>query len=67
MPAAIANRKARREEDLSAEDSERAIGLSHLIGEVQYMVQQSGEPEGFDAGKWLAQWLEQPLPARKSA
>lgn len=63
VPTATVNRKAKRDEELSAEDSERAIGLSHLIGQVQTMVQQSGDPEGFDAAKWLARWLEEPLPA----
>ena len=63
VPPATVNRKAKRDEDLSAEDSERAIGLSHLIGQVEAMVRQSGEPDGFDAARWLARWLEQPLPA----
>lgn len=48
---------------LSAEDSERVTGMSNLIGQVQAMVEQSGHPEGFDAAKWIAHWLEESSPA----
>ncbi|MFC4161739.1 antitoxin Xre/MbcA/ParS toxin-binding domain-containing protein [Chitinimonas lacunae] len=61
-PATI-NRKASRDEALSMEDSERVVGMSNLIGQVQTMVEQSGDPTGFDAAKWLAHWIEEPLPA----
>ncbi|MCY1243257.1 hypothetical protein D9M72_562650 [compost metagenome] len=27
------------------------------------MVETSGNPDGFDAAAWMAQWLDQPLPA----
>jgi uncharacterized protein (DUF2384 family) len=27
------------------------------------LLQQSGDPKGFDAAKWVGQWLEQPSPA----
>lgn len=27
------------------------------------MVEQSGTPQGFDSQRWLANWIEQPLPA----
>ncbi|MNW01193.1 hypothetical protein D3C71_1967940 [compost metagenome] len=27
------------------------------------MVETSGNPDGFDAAVWVAQWLDQPLPA----
>jgi uncharacterized protein (DUF2384 family) len=43
--------------------SERTIGLQRLIGQVELMAQQSGAPTGFDAAKWVAQWLEQPSAA----
>lgn len=63
LSTATVNRKASRDEELSAEDSERVVGMSNLIGQVQAMVEQSGNPEGFDAAKWLAHWLEEPIPA----
>lgn len=63
LSTATINRKASRNEALSTGDSERVVGMSNLIGQVQSMVEQSGNAEGFDAAKWVAQWLEQPLPA----
>ncbi|QDQ29013.1 DUF2384 domain-containing protein [Chitinimonas arctica] len=63
LSPATVNRKASRDEALSSEDSERVVGMSKLIGQVQTMVEQSGDPGGFDAAKWLAHWIEEPLPA----
>lgn len=60
---ATVSRKVREGKPLSTEDSERALGMARLIGQVEAMVQQSGDPTGFDAAKWLARWLEEPLPA----
>lgn len=48
---------------LSTDDSEKVIGMSRLIGQVQAMVNEAGNPEGFDAAAWLANWMEQGLPA----
>lgn len=47
----------------SNDDSIRLLGKARLIGRVQKMVAESGDPEGFDAAAWVAQWLETPLPA----
>jgi putative toxin-antitoxin system antitoxin component (TIGR02293 family) len=63
LSIATVNRKANLDQELSPEDSERAVGMSNLIGQVQTMVEQSGDPNGFDAAKWVANWLEQPNPA----
>jgi putative toxin-antitoxin system antitoxin component (TIGR02293 family) len=57
------DRKAKAGEPLSAEQSERLVGIARLIGQVQTMVEQSGNPEGFDAARWLGRWLDEPLPA----
>ena len=48
---------------LSIDDSEKVIGMSRLIGQVQAMVNEAGNPDGFDAAAWLANWMEQGLPA----
>jgi len=56
-------RKSRQQKALSSDESSRVVGLSKLIGQVQAMVQESGAPEDFDAAAWLAQWLDQSLPA----
>jgi len=50
-------------ERLSPEQSERVIGLERLIGQVQVMVDESGDPAGFDAAQWVANWIEEPVPA----
>lgn len=63
LKTATINRKATNNELLSADESERVIGLAELLGQVEAMVEESGDPEGFDANAWLADWLRQPLPA----
>lgn len=57
---------SRKEKDatvLSKDESERVLGVETLIGMVQSMVEQSGDPTGFDAARWLSGWLSEPLPA----
>lgn len=34
-----------------------------LIGHLEAMVQESGDPNGFDPAAWMARWLNEPLPA----
>jgi len=63
LSAATINRKIKREERLSPDESARVLGLASLIGQVQAMVERSGDPAGFDAAKWVAEWIERPLPA----
>lgn len=61
---------SRKEKDaavLSRDESERVLGVETLIGLVQSMVEQSGDPSGFDAARWLANWLSEPLPALAGA
>jgi|HubBroStandDraft_6_1064221.scaffolds.fasta_scaffold560741_2 putative toxin-antitoxin system antitoxin component (TIGR02293 family) len=57
------NRKTKMRETLSQDESERVLGLAKLIGQVQAMVDESGDPSGFDAREWTARWLSEPLPA----
>jgi putative toxin-antitoxin system antitoxin component (TIGR02293 family) len=63
LPRATIDRKARAHQHLSIEHGERLIGFSKLVGQVQVMVEQSGDATGFDAAKWLGAWVERPLPA----
>lgn len=63
LPTATVNRKAKEDANLSLEDSERIIGVSRLIGQVDAMVRQSGDSSDFDPAQWLSGWLQQPLPA----
>ncbi|WP_236077311.1 antitoxin Xre-like helix-turn-helix domain-containing protein [Paraburkholderia domus] len=57
------DRKAKVGGKLSPEQGERVVGMAKLIGQVQTMVEESGDPTGFDAAQWLASWLDEPLPA----
>lgn len=63
LPRSTVVRKIKNNEALSAEQSERVVGLERLVGQVEAMVKQSGNPEGFDAGRWVGGWLQRPLPA----
>ena len=63
LARATVDRNVRSNKPLSTQDSSRLIGMARLVGQVQAMVEESGHAEGFDAGTWLAQWLEEPLPA----
>ena len=63
LSAATVNKKAQARATLSREESERVIGFARLVGQVKAMVQESGHPDGFDAGAWLTRWLTEPLAA----
>lgn len=60
---ATVDRKARNNENLSQDQSERILGLMKLIGQVQTMVDESGDAEGFDAARWVGEWIQKPNPA----
>lgn len=63
VPVSTLNKKVKNEEVFGTDASERFLGLAKLIGQVQAMVEESGETEGFDAKAWTARWLNEPLPA----
>ena len=63
LPRATVDRKAKAHQNLSSEQSERVVGMAKLVGQVQSMVERSGDPTNFNAAQWVAQWLEQPSQA----
>lgn len=63
LSAATVNPKAAQNRMLSLDESERVIGVAKLIGQVQAMIEDSGQAKGFDAAAWMARWLDEPLPA----
>jgi uncharacterized protein (DUF2384 family) len=63
LSRATISRKERDASVLSRDESERVLGVESLIGMVQTMVSQSGDPAGFDAARWVSAWLTKPLPA----
>ncbi len=63
LSRATINRKEKEASVLSRDESERVLGVETLIGMVQAMVEESGEPQGFDAAHCVADWLGKPVPA----
>lgn len=63
LSRASINRKARNTKALSQDETERVLGVESLIGQVEAMLIESGDPTGFDAAKWTSTWLNSPLPA----
>ena len=48
---------------LDRDDSDRVLALASLIGRVQSLVVESGNPANFDAVRWTAGFLTNPHPA----
>jgi len=63
LSTATVNKKAKRGDMLSPEESERVVGFARLVGQLEAMIEDSGDPAGFDARAWMARWLTEPLPA----
>ncbi len=63
LSTATVNKKAKHGDTLSPEESERIVGFAKLVGQVEAMIQDSGDPNDFDARAWMARWLTEPLPA----
>lgn len=63
LARATIDRKVRENKPLSADESSRVLGMARLVGQVQAMVEESGQAQGFNAAEWVARWLEKPLPA----
>ena len=63
LSPATMNRKAAQHQTLSPDESERVIGLARLIGQLEVMIEESGDPRGFNATAWMSRWLREPLPA----
>ncbi len=61
LSATTVDRKLQKGQRLTADQSERLVATAKLIGQVQAIVDESGDPEGFDAAQWFAAWLDQPL------
>jgi putative toxin-antitoxin system antitoxin component (TIGR02293 family) len=60
------SRKAQADDTLTADQSERVLGMAKLLGLVQTIVDESGDSDlakDFDAAAWLEAWLSQPNPA----
>lgn len=63
LPRATVERKVRERKTLSPEEGLRVLGIGRLVGQAEKMVRESGNAQDFDAGKWIASWIERPIPA----
>jgi putative toxin-antitoxin system antitoxin component (TIGR02293 family) len=63
LARATVDRKIQKRQRLSQEESERILAVARLIGQADSLVQESGDPTGFDAPQWTAAWLQHPHPA----
>ncbi len=63
LSTATVNKKAKQGDLLSPEESERIVGFAKLVGQLEAMIEESGDPTDFDARAWMARWLTEPLPA----
>lgn len=63
LSTATFKRRKSESKPLSKDESERVLGIARLVGQVQAMVEESGDPAGFNAAQWVARWLEEPLAA----
>jgi putative toxin-antitoxin system antitoxin component (TIGR02293 family) len=63
LPRSSVIARIRAGEALPQEQAERVIGLAKLIGQVEALVEEAGDPAGFDAYRWMGQWMERTIPA----
>lgn len=63
LPKSTIDKKSVANQVLPIEQGERLIGMAKLVGQVESIVAESGNPAGFNAAKWVAHWLEKPSPA----
>lgn len=65
VPKATAEKKVAAKEPIAGAGGQAALGLARLLAIAKDIVENSTAPEatGFDAAKWLGQWIERPQPA----
>jgi len=63
LPKSTIDKKSVANQMLPIEQGERLIGMAKLVGQIESIIAESGNPDGFDAAKWIASWLEKPSPA----
>ena len=63
---ATIDRKVKSRSRLGREEGESVLSLARLIGQVEEIMAESGDPDqarDFDAARWVARFLELPHPA----
>ena len=54
--------KGKGQLQLQRAEGERVLCVARLVGQVQDILDESGDPQGFDASAWMSCWLNEPLP-----
>ena len=54
LPKSTIDKKSVANQMLPIEQGERLIGIAKLVGQVESIIAESGNPNGFDAAKWVA-------------
>lgn len=70
FPKSTIEKKIKANAILGTDQSEKIVGFERIVGQVKAMVAESGNPEGFDAERWVGEWMEKPqraLGGRKPA
>jgi putative toxin-antitoxin system antitoxin component (TIGR02293 family) len=67
LSPATVNKKAKQGQILSPAESERVIGFANLVGQLEAVIEESGNPVRFDAVTWMSRWLNDPVPALGNA
>lgn len=63
VPPSTLRRKASKAGVLPLDQAERVVGLQRIVGQVQTMVEECGDPANFDAAAWTGDWLLAPQPS----
>lgn len=63
LPKSTVARKIKNNEMLPQDQSERMLRVMRLIGLVERLVSDYGDPQGFVPATWFGHWIEQPNPA----
>jgi hypothetical protein len=45
---------------LASTAAERVMGLARLVGQIETIVNESGDPSGLNAPHWTSNWIAQP-------
>lgn len=65
VPKATAEKRSAEGTEITGASGQAAVAMARLLAKAQAIVGNSTSPaaRGFDAGKWLGQWIELPQPA----
>lgn len=57
------HKMAKQDLRLTPEDGARVLGFASIVGQLEALVQECGDPRRFDLPAWISRWLADPVPA----